>query len=674
MATKLAECASCHKKIVADSAFCSHCGRPVPPPPSDRQAMLARTGDIFPPDDVSGLLGNINNYLSRWPDGPEARDARFARQCIGLLIQLDILPELLKYEDQAELASAVGEGVPLILSNGLATAGCLPHPDKARQFLSWMENALKKCAVLLDALHKSAHDEAQSLLVDGEPKASVQRLTNEYFLKEAEVHYAAYSAGKLDAAYSGFALLKQLNPHDSYLRNMLGSVLLKQDKQMAALQQFLYGFSLNPTDIHLTGNTMRCLSGMTMYPAVIEIGRLYTQLGGDPGEPTIRPWVALARACSAASCAKAVQCEPGDFSAEAPDLIDDVVYPDHPWMPAYLFSVDAVLGKARMFISYRRTGGGNHARRLQEALAKRLPSMRIFRDETSMMAGQDFTVQLQQEIDKADVFLALIDADWTGSKQTGKSRLLDPKDVLRREIERALKSKTIVIPLLIDQARMPAEREFPKTLVPFSLFHALTLSEARFDEDLEHVLGEMVKPLGNKALGERAGARARQRRKALEKLDPEAARKLDDDELESNFETYFDGLPRFFKEKSSGKGVPLGRVEWSGVWECTATAPAWQIALRFEAERLPHSPFTGELVVTRGAPETREEIRGTWMVVLDTESKLLLGMVLDGTKSGLAFKVRIPFDRWVGSDLIGTDAQGVTYLSRNLGPSWLKAF
>ena len=115
-------------------------------------------------------------------------------------------------------------------------------------------------------------------------------------------------------------------------------------------------------------------------------------------------------------------------------------------------------------------------------------------------------------------------------------------------------------------------------------------------------------------------------------------------------------------------------MQWEGVWECTATAPAWQIALRFEAERSPGSPFTGEFAVTRGAPETPEEIRGTWVVVLDLESKLLLGLILDGVKSGTEFKLRIPFDRQAGNDLIGIDPQGVTYVSRNLGASRVNAF
>lgn len=97
--------------------FCRYCGRSVSKQlPEERQALLARTGKIIPSDDGKNA---INEYLNRWPDGPEARDVLIARQCPGVLIQLDVLPELVLYEDRAELASAIAGGLPLILSNGL---------------------------------------------------------------------------------------------------------------------------------------------------------------------------------------------------------------------------------------------------------------------------------------------------------------------------------------------------------------------------------------------------------------------------------------------------------------------------------------------------------------------------------------------------------------------------
>jgi tetratricopeptide (TPR) repeat protein len=665
MPRRRTECASCHKVVEADSAFCRHCGRPPSNVSAERQSLLARTADFYPFDNVNGALEACNAYMDRWADSPEIRDVLFARQCMGFLMQLEDLPALeLPYEDQAQLAGAIGQGVPLILANRLASAARLARPVQVSRFLRFMESALKRIAVALDAAHKQADDEAQSLLVDGESRASRKGLGNEYFLEQASIHHAAYTSGNLDAAYSGFAALRELNPHDSYLRNMLGSILTQQGKPQLALREFLYGFALDPTDAHLPGNLMRCLCGFKLYPAVIEIYRHYTQLGGDPAESSIRPWAALARACAAAAGAKSIGCDAADFSPKAPDLIDDVVYPDHPWMPAYLFNVKEVLANVRVFISYRRAGGAECARRVERAMRDRFPRVHVFRDESSLLTGREFTTQLSDEIERADVFLALLDSDWTGSRKTGRSRLLDAKDIVRQEIAHALRiDRVVVVPVLIDDAKMPPRAEFPDEISGFALRHAPTLDQARFEESLQFVLGEIVKTLSDLELRKRADATRLQRLEALEEIDPEAAEKL----RQEVFGPALAALPRFFEGTSKdGKGVPLGAIEWDGTWECTATAPTSQITLRFEAENAPRSPFRGRVLSSQGGRKTDEEIRGTWMTVLDLDKSVLLGLVLDGHRAGTPFKARIPFDRLVGRDIMGTDESGATYVSRKL--------
>jgi hypothetical protein len=54
------------------------------------------------------------------------------------------------------------------------------------------------------------------------------------------------------------------------------------------------------------------------------------------------------------------------------------------------------------------------------------------------------------------------------------------------------------------------------------------------------------------------------------------------------------------------------------------------------------------------------------MTVLDLDKSLVLGLVLDGHKEGTPFALRIPFDRLLGREVMGTDDKGVAYASRNL--------
>jgi hypothetical protein len=237
--------------------------------------------------------------------------------------------------------------------------------------------------------------------------------------------------------------------------------------------------------------------------------------------------------------------------------------------------------------------------------------VKVFRDESSLLVGNEFTKELREEIARTDVFLALVDADWTGSKQTGRSRLLDAKDVVRQEIAQALQDdRVLVVPVLVDGARMPPDSEFPDEIAGMALRHASTLDQAQahFDESLQFVLGEIVKTISQRKIGEDAEEARLQRLSALQEIDPEAA-----EVLQATYGSAIAALPRFVEGVSEGgKGVPLGTIQWHGTWECTASTPNWRVTLRFEAEPLPHSPFRGRLLTSQGSrqPKRRFAERG----------------------------------------------------------------
>jgi hypothetical protein len=635
------------------------------PPTGDRQTTLASTGRFRSRDERDQALHAVNGYLKEWRGHPEERDVVLTRQCLGFLLLLDRSVPDLPYEDQSGLASNVANGLPLILSNGVPTAGRLWHPDKVEVFLGWMTTAHERIAVWLDRLQKHTEDEARSFLVNGVTQVEARGLGSDAFLSELKKHYVEHSSGDDGAAYAGFSSLKQLNPYDTYVRNMLGSILLIQNQPLPALQHFLYGFSLAPTDPHLAQNTMRCLSGLKLYPAVLEVGRHYTQLGGNPDDPAIRPWTALARACCAGAGGQSTGCVPADFSEQVPDVLDEVTHPHHPWMPGYLFSVEDVMAKTRVFISYRRSGAVKYAARVEQAFRQAYPTIHVFRDESSLRPGADFTQQLQDEIDEADVFLSLIDSEWSGDGVARISRLLDSKDILRREIARAMHKEVVLIPVLLDGARMPPERDFPEEIVKFSRVHALTLSEATFDRDFRVICDETAKYVEEKRLRLRSLDREMARLSVLEKFEPELATRR----WRALFKPWRDTLPHFYGGTSvDGKGVTSGAIAWDGFWECTGTRGDSQVVLRFEAEPGERSLFTGIFAVTRGAPASQEPIRGTCRVIWDVEKDLLLGLALDAIKSGTELNLQIPFDRQIGPDLIGIDSHNVTWVSRKVDP------
>ncbi len=665
------QCPSCHKQIEKDSAFCRYCGWRIPQADEDLQAILDRTADFV--THFEDAVDAISEYFTRWPDGQEARDVSFTRNCTRLFFNIVNLRRgkfEAVYEDSQRLANDAGLGLPTLLANGLATSAQVKDPEKRKEILAFLSVVQADYAPILQGLYDAAEKECQSLLVDGKSQAQIKRVTREDAYRDAEVHYASFEKRELDAALQGFRHLKELNPKDFYFRNLVGSILLQQEKPLPALQEFLFGLSLNPEDVHLTSNTLRCLCGLALFPAAVEVARHYEKIGGDPNGPTIRPWAALARAATAAVFVKLSRCTAEDLSATTPDLIDELELPEHPWLAEPKTCPDSknVLSEARIFISYRRSGGLDYAEHLERALKGACPSIHVFRDESYLVPGQDFVDQLRDEIDQADLFLALIDQNWAGGK--GKdSRLNDRKDILRREVARAFQMGVSVIPVLLEGAQMPSRSDLPDELNDFSQLHAQRLTEAAFDSDLGLLQSAMTRLLTERKLEERAIDKELEDLEKLLGQDPKAAK----EKMDGFFAPPIGDLPKYVPGKSvHGEGV-TSSVELEGVWECTATGPGGQVTLRFTTEGTQGTPFQGEIRVKEGGMMSLwnrgpEEIKGTWMPVIDVDKDLLLGLFLDGLKSGAPYKRMIPFHRRLGNDLVGTDSDGVTYSSRNVEP------
>jgi hypothetical protein len=153
----------------------------------------------------------------------------------------------------------------------------------------------------------------------------------------------------------------------------------------------------------------------------------------------------------------------------------------------------------RIFISYRRADSGGWARSLHDKLDESLGAGRAFRD-VAMPSGMDFHQHVESLLDRCDVLLAVIGKRWTSiTDDDGNRRLDNPDDLVRREIARALQRADVhVIPVLVDGARMPTERELPPDLAPLSRRHACELSDSRWDYDVETLTRRLRELLGEK--------------------------------------------------------------------------------------------------------------------------------------------------------------------------------
>ncbi len=110
------------------------------------------------------------------------------------------------------------------------------------------------------------------------------------------------------------------------------------------------------------------------------------------------------------------------------------------------------------------------------------PPKQVFKDVDNIEPGEDFVERITAAVGSCDVLLALIGPQWlTITDENGQRRLDNPEDYVRLEIETALTRKIRVIPILVDDARMPRANELPATLAPLVRRNAVEINPITFD-------------------------------------------------------------------------------------------------------------------------------------------------------------------------------------------------
>jgi hypothetical protein len=148
----------------------------------------------------------------------------------------------------------------------------------------------------------------------------------------------------------------------------------------------------------------------------------------------------------------------------------------------------------KIFISYRRDDSQAVTDRLFDHLASVFPRENLFRDIDSIPRGSDFRRTIERNVSDCDVLLAIIGPQWLGVvDENGRSRLENPADVVRLEIEAALRREIPVIPVLLSKVRMPKPDELPESLRELAYRNGADL---RHDPDFHADVRRLVEDLG----------------------------------------------------------------------------------------------------------------------------------------------------------------------------------
>ena len=140
---------------------------------------------------------------------------------------------------------------------------------------------------------------------------------------------------------------------------------------------------------------------------------------------------------------------------------------------------------AGIFVSYRRDDSQGFAGRLADDLGERLGDDRVFRD-IEIPIGSDFSEVLHRAIAASDVLLVVIGRRWAAGTAAGQpSRLFEPTDWVRTEIEAAFARDKQVVPVLVGGAEMPSATELPKGIRRLVKLQAAEVSDRDWDDDVD---------------------------------------------------------------------------------------------------------------------------------------------------------------------------------------------
>jgi hypothetical protein len=144
---------------------------------------------------------------------------------------------------------------------------------------------------------------------------------------------------------------------------------------------------------------------------------------------------------------------------------------------------------ANIFLSYRRDDSGGYAGRVQDRLVKEFGTELLFMDVDAIPLGANFAKVLHQRVSECNVLLAVIGPHWLDAQdEYGNRRLNNPKDYERIEIAAALQRDIPVIPILLDNTRIPKADQLPDEIKELSLRNGLNVHLASFHSDCDRLI------------------------------------------------------------------------------------------------------------------------------------------------------------------------------------------
>ncbi len=152
----------------------------------------------------------------------------------------------------------------------------------------------------------------------------------------------------------------------------------------------------------------------------------------------------------------------------------------------------------KIVISYRREDTAGITGRIHDRLRDHYGRDAVFRDIDAIPLGVDFRKHLEQILNDADAMVCIIGEKWLGKPKRGASRISDPTDYVRLEVEAALRKGIPLVPVLIDDTRMPKSDDLPESIRDLMFRHALRVDQLQdFDANTKRLVDGLDRTLAS---------------------------------------------------------------------------------------------------------------------------------------------------------------------------------
>jgi tetratricopeptide (TPR) repeat protein len=147
-----------------------------------------------------------------------------------------------------------------------------------------------------------------------------------------------------------------------------------------------------------------------------------------------------------------------------------------------------------VFISYRGEDSHSYGALLYRDLTDYFGKDLVFLDAESTPAGADFAEELLGRVRSARLLLAVIGPHWLTATDpaTGRRRIDDPADWVRRELAEAFAVGVRVIPVLTDHADLPAAADLPADIAALSRCQYRHLRRREPTADLARIVTDLT--------------------------------------------------------------------------------------------------------------------------------------------------------------------------------------